>query len=68
MFGPCIAGELLKWKVIVVFPFINTNELAGVPFEEIGATLGITTKAARRRVERAVNRLRPIVQIQRAVV
>ena len=32
MFGPCTAGELLKWKVIVVFPFINTNELAGVPF------------------------------------
>ena len=32
MFGPCTAGELLKWKVIVVFPFTNTNELAGVPF------------------------------------
>ena len=32
MFGPCIAGELLKWKAIVVFPFINTDELAGVPF------------------------------------
>ena len=32
MFRPCTTGELLKWKVIVVFPFINTNELAGVPF------------------------------------
>ena len=32
VFGPGTAGELLKWKVIVVFPFINTNELAGVPF------------------------------------
>jgi hypothetical protein len=32
VFGPCTAGELLKWKVIVVFPFINKNELAGVPF------------------------------------
>jgi len=28
----CTAGELLKWKVIVVFPLLNTNELAGVPF------------------------------------
>jgi hypothetical protein len=32
VFGPCTAGELLKWKVIVVFPFNNTTELAGVPF------------------------------------
>jgi hypothetical protein len=32
VFWPGTAGELLKWKVIVVFPFINTNELAGVPF------------------------------------
>ena len=32
MFWPGTAGELLKWKVIVVFPFTNTNELAGVPF------------------------------------
>ena len=32
VFGPCTAGELLKWKVIVVFPFTNTNEFAGVPF------------------------------------
>jgi hypothetical protein len=32
VFEPCTAGELLKWKVIVVFPFTNTNELAGVPF------------------------------------
>ena len=32
MFGPCTAGELLKWNLIVVFPFNNTDELAGVPF------------------------------------
>ena len=32
MFGPCTAGELLKWKMIVVFPFNKTDELAGVPF------------------------------------
>ena len=32
MFVTGTEGELLKWKVIVVFPFINTDELAGVPF------------------------------------
>ena len=25
-------GELLKWKVIVAFPLLKTNEFAGVPF------------------------------------
>jgi RNA polymerase sigma factor (sigma-70 family) len=39
-----------------------------MPFEEIAATLGISPKAARTRVERAVHRLRPIVQIQGAAV
>jgi RNA polymerase sigma-70 factor (ECF subfamily) len=39
-----------------------------MPFEEIATTLGITPKAARNRVERAVHRLRPIVQIQEAAV
>ena len=39
-----------------------------MPFEEIASTLGITPKAARNRVERAVHRLRPIVQIQGAAV
>lgn len=39
-----------------------------LPFEEIAATLGVSTKAARTRVERAVHRLRPIVQIQGAAV
>ncbi len=39
-----------------------------MPFEEIATTLGITPKAARNRVERAVHRLRPIVQIQGAAV
>jgi RNA polymerase sigma-70 factor (ECF subfamily) len=39
-----------------------------MPFDEIATTLGISTKAARTRVERAVHRLRPIVQIQGAAV
>ena len=39
-----------------------------MPFEEIAVTLGITSKAARRRLERAVNRLRPIVLMERAAV
>ena len=39
-----------------------------MPFEEIATTLGITPKAARNRVERAVHRLRPIVQVQGAAV
>jgi RNA polymerase sigma-70 factor (ECF subfamily) len=38
-----------------------------MPFEEIGLTLAISPKAARSRVERAVNRLRPILRIQEAV-
>ena len=39
-----------------------------MPFEEIATTLGISTKAARSRVERAVHRLRPIVRVQGAAV
>jgi RNA polymerase sigma-70 factor (ECF subfamily) len=39
-----------------------------MPFEEIATTLGISTKAARTRVERAVHRLRPIIQIQEAAL
>ncbi len=39
-----------------------------MPFEEIATTLGISTKAAKTRVERAVHRLRPIIQIQGAAV
>ena len=38
-----------------------------LPFEEIASTLGISPKAARHRVERAVHRLRPIVQVQEAL-
>jgi RNA polymerase sigma-70 factor, ECF subfamily len=34
-----------------------------MPFEEIATTLGISPKAARTRVERAVHRLKPIVQV-----
>jgi RNA polymerase sigma factor (sigma-70 family) len=39
-----------------------------MPFEEIATTLGISTKAARNRLERAVRRLRPIVQNQGAAI
>lgn len=39
-----------------------------MPFEEIGTTLGISPKAARTRVERAVHRLKPIMQVQGAAV
>src|SRR4029077_13059990 len=38
-----------------------------MPFEEIALTLAISPKAARSRVERAVNRVRPILRIQEAV-
>jgi RNA polymerase sigma-70 factor (ECF subfamily) len=37
-------------------------------FEDIATTLGISPKAARTRVERAIHRLRPIVQTQGAAV
>ena len=35
-----------------------------LPFDEIAATLGITQKASRRRIEKAVHRLRPALQLQ----
>jgi RNA polymerase sigma-70 factor, ECF subfamily len=38
-----------------------------MPFEDIALTLAISPKAARSRVERAVNRLRPILRVQEAV-
>jgi RNA polymerase sigma-70 factor, ECF subfamily len=39
-----------------------------LPFDEIASTLGISPKAARTRVERAVHRLKPIMQVQGAAV
>jgi RNA polymerase sigma-70 factor (ECF subfamily) len=39
-----------------------------MPYEEIATTLGISPKAARTRVERAIHRLRPIMQVQGATV
>lgn len=39
-----------------------------MPFEEIATTLGISVRASRSRVERAVHHLRPIVQVQGAAV
>jgi RNA polymerase sigma-70 factor (ECF subfamily) len=39
-----------------------------MPFEEIATTLGITPKAARTRVERAIRRMKPIMQVQGAAV
>jgi RNA polymerase sigma-70 factor (ECF subfamily) len=38
-----------------------------MPFEEIALTLAISPKAARSRVERAVNQLRPMLRIREAV-
>jgi DNA-directed RNA polymerase specialized sigma24 family protein len=38
-----------------------------LPYEEIATTLGISAKAARTRVERAVHRLRPILQMREAL-
>ena len=38
-----------------------------MPIEEIAVTLAITPKAARSRLDRAVNRLRPILRVQEAV-
>ncbi len=38
-----------------------------LPFEEIARTLGISPKAARSRVERAVKNLRPMLRVQEAV-
>jgi hypothetical protein len=29
---PCVTGEVLKWKVIVVLPFDKIAVFAGVPF------------------------------------
>ena len=39
-----------------------------LPYDEIATMLGISTKAARTRVERALHRLRPILQMQEALV
>ena len=39
-----------------------------MPYEEIAGTLGVTPKAARTRVERAVHRLRPILQVREALI
>lgn len=38
-----------------------------MPYEEIASTLGISAKAARTRVERAIHRLRPIMHVQGAM-
>jgi len=39
-----------------------------MPYEEIATTLGVSPKAARTRVERAVHRLKPIMRVQGAAV
>jgi RNA polymerase sigma-70 factor, ECF subfamily len=38
-----------------------------MPFDEIASMIGISPKAARTRVERAVHRLRPILRLQEAL-
>lgn len=39
-----------------------------MPYEEIAGTIGVTPKAARTRVERALRRLRPILQAREALI
>jgi RNA polymerase sigma-70 factor (ECF subfamily) len=39
-----------------------------MPYDEIAGMLGISTKAARTRVERATHRLRPILQVREALI
>jgi RNA polymerase sigma factor (sigma-70 family) len=39
-----------------------------MPYEEIAGVLGISPKAARTRVERALNRVRPILQVREALI
>jgi hypothetical protein len=31
VFRPCVTGDVLKWKVIVVLPFVKVKLFAGVP-------------------------------------
>lgn len=49
-------------RVILVLRFYMD-----LPFDEIAATLGISEKAARSRVDRAVKQIRPMLRIQEAV-
>ena len=39
-----------------------------MPYEEIAGVLGITAKAARTRVERALHRMRPSLQVREALI
>jgi RNA polymerase sigma factor (sigma-70 family) len=39
-----------------------------MPYDEIAQTMGVTEKAARNRVERAVQRLRPFFRVREAVI
>jgi RNA polymerase sigma-70 factor (ECF subfamily) len=39
-----------------------------MPYEEIAGVLGISAKAARTRVERALHRMRPILQVRKALI
>lgn len=39
-----------------------------LPFEEIAVSMAITPKGARRRVEKAIKRLRPVLQLEKALV
>jgi RNA polymerase sigma-70 factor, ECF subfamily len=39
-----------------------------MPYEEVAGLLGVSTKAARTRVERAVHRMRPLLQMREALI
>jgi hypothetical protein len=32
MLAPCLAGDVLKWKLIVMSPFVKATVSAGIPF------------------------------------
>ena len=55
---PSVTGVLLKWKVIVALPLLNTNEFAGVPFtvKSVACTVAGIHRVAQ--VDDKVRRLR----------
>jgi len=47
---------------------ISLRHYGEMPYEEIAGVLGISAKAARTRVERALHRVRPILQVREALI
>lgn len=57
-----VAGLSHDDKLVVVLRYY-----LDLPFEEIATTMNITPKAARRRLEKAIGRLRPVLHMQEAL-